>query len=254
MTERTSLWGLRLLAIFTAVVVWFFASGGKREKISEKLVDAAVTFNSPRGLILLDPVQTVKVRLRGPDRRIRNLAPYVVDVVVDLTGVESGQVDINLGEENVLRPDDVSVVSIEPNTLRLRIDRETTRQLPVLPRIVGEPAAGAVPHSPSVNPPTATVSGPSTLLAGLESVTTSPVSLDGHAFTFQERVPIVPPDPLIRILEPSVVIVGIQMDTPGLPPLDDAPSAGDAGPAAGNSSRLHDPPAVRHRRDPGSLR
>jgi len=234
MTERASLWGLRFLAIFTAVVVWFFASGGKREKISEKLVDAAVTYNSPRGLILLDPVQTVKVRLRGPDRRIRNLAPYVVDVVADLTGVDSGQVDLNLAEENVLRPDDVSVVSIEPNTLRLRIDREATRQLPVLPRIVGEPAAGAVPHTPTVSPPTATVAGPQTLLAGLESVTTSPISLDGHAFTFQERVPIVPPDPLIRILEPSVVIVGIPMDTPGLPRYEEDVGADDGAAPAGD--------------------
>ncbi len=231
MTERGSLWGLRVLAVFTAIIVWFFASGGKRERTSEKLVDAAVTYNSARGLILLDPIQTVKVRLRGPDRRIRNLAPYVVDVVADLTGVSSGQVDINLSEENVLRPDDVSVVSIEPNTLRLLIDREATRQVPVLARIVGEPAAGAVPHTPTVNPSMATVAGPQTLLRRLDSVTTSPVSLDGHAFSFQERVPIVPPDPLIRVLEPAVVIVGIQMDTPGLPRAGEEDRAGDGGDA-----------------------
>jgi hypothetical protein len=63
----------------------------------------------------------------------------------------------------------------------------------------------------------ATVAGPQSLLAGLDSVTTSPVSLDGHAFSFQERVPIAPPDPLVRVLEPSVVVVSIPMDTPGLP-------------------------------------
>lgn len=240
MTERSSLWGLRLLALFTAVVLWFFSSVGKREKLSEKLVDAAVTYNSTRGLILLDPVQNVKVRLRGPDRRIRNLAPYVVDVVVDLTGTDSGQVDVNLRPENVLRPDDVSVVSIEPNTLRLRIDREATRQLPVLARIVGEPAAGAVPHAATVTPPVATVAGPQSLLAGLDSVTTSPVSLDGHAFSFQERVPIAPPDPLVRVLEPSVVVVSIPMDTPGLPregEQDSADPPGDSRPPSAPGPR-----------------
>lgn len=242
MTERSSLWGLRALAVFTAVIVWFFASGGKRERVSEKLVDAAVTYNSTKGLILLDPVQTVKVRLRGPDRRIRNLAPYVVDVVADLTGVTPGQVDISLTEENVLRPDDVSVVSIEPNSLRLLIDRETTRQVPVLARIVGEPAAGAVPHTPTVSPSTATVAGPQTLLNRLDSVTTSPVSLDGHAFTFQERVSIAPPDPLIRVIEPAAVVVAIQMDTPGLP-REGEKEAGDAG---------EKPPAVAPKPTAGS--
>ena len=214
MTERTSLWGLRLLAIFAAILVWFFASVGKRERLSEKLIDAAVTYNPPRGLILLDPVQSVKVRLRGPDRRIRNLAPFVVDVLVELADTDPGTVDLHLGPENVLRPEEVEVVSIEPNTLRLRVDREGQRRLPVLPRIVGEPAAGAEPHTPTVTPGIATVAGPQSLIASLASVTTSPISLDGHALSFSQTVPVVAPDPLIRVLEPTTVTVLIPMETP----------------------------------------
>lgn len=214
MTTSTQLWGLRLLAVFAAVVVWFFASVGKRERLSEKQIDAALTYNTPRGLILLDPVQSVKVRLRGPDRRIRNLAPFVVDVMVDLTGYEPGAADIHLAPENVLRPDEIDVLSVEPNSLRLRLDREGNRQLPVVPRIVGEPAGGAVPGTPRVIPELANLQGPQSLLADLASVTTSPISLDGHALSFSQTVSIVPPDPLLRVLEPSVVTVQIPMVTP----------------------------------------
>jgi len=213
-TERASLWGLRALALFAAILVWFFASVGKRERLSEKLIDAAVTYNPPRGLILLDPVQTVKVRLRGPDRRIRNLVPYVVDVVVDLADSAPGTLDLHLGPENVLRPEEVEVVSVEPNTLRLRVDREGQRTLPVLPRIVGEPAAGASPLTPAVFPPTAVVAGPQSLISSLASVTTSPISLDGHALTFAQTVPVVSPDPLVRVLEPTTVTVQIPMESP----------------------------------------
>ena len=214
MTERASIWGLRALALFAAILVWFFASVGKRERLSEKLIDAAVTYNPPRGLILLDPVQTVKVRLRGPDRRIRNLVPYVVDVVVDLADSAPGTLDLHLGPENVLRPEEVEVVSVEPNTLRLRVDREGQRTLPVLPRIVGEPAAGASPLTPAVFPPTAVVAGPQSLISSLASVTTSPISLDGHALTFAQTVPVVAPDPLVRVLEPTTVTVQIPMESP----------------------------------------
>lgn len=214
MTERSSLWGLRLFAIFAAILVWFFASVGKRERLSEKLIDAAVTYNPPRGLILLDPVQTVKVRLRGPDRRIRNLAPFVVDVLVELADTDPGTVDLHLGPENVLRPEEVEVVSVEPNTLRLRVDREGQRRLPVLPRIVGEPAAGAEPHTPTVTPGIATIAGPQSLIASLASVTTSPISLDGHALSFSQTVSVVAPDPLVRVLEPTTVTVLIPMETP----------------------------------------
>ena len=227
MTERSSLWGLRMLALFAAILVWFFASVGKRERLSEKLIDAALSYNAPRGLILLDPVQTVKVRLRGPDRRIRNLAPFVVDVVVSLDRTEPGTVDVHLGPENVLRPEEVDVISVEPNTLRLRVDREGQRQLPVLPRIVGEPAAGAVPLSPRVVPETATIAGPQSLIANLASVTTSPISLDGHALSFSQTVPVVSPDPLVRVLEPTTVTVQIPMEAPdtGEQPADQPPPA-----------------------------
>ncbi len=238
MTERTSIWGLRLLALFAAILVWFFASVGKRERLSEKLIDAAVTYNPPRGLILLDPVQTVKVRLRGPDRRIRNLAPFVVDVVVELADTDPGTVDLHLGPENVLRPEEVEVVSVEPNTLRLRVDREGQRRLPVLPRIVGEPAAGAEPHTPTVTPGIATVAGPQSLIASLASVTTSPISLDGHALSFTQTVSVVAPDPLIRVLEPTTVTVLIPMETPD----------------AGEDSGTDPPPRPRSERSGGGRR
>lgn len=238
MTERTSIWGLRLLALFAAILVWFFASVGKRERLSEKLIDAAVTYNPPRGLILLDPVQTVKVRLRGPDRRIRNLAPFVVDVLVELADTNPGTVDLHLGPENVLRPEEVEVVSVEPNTLRLRVDREGQRRLPVLPRIVGEPAAGAEPHTPTVTPGIATVAGPQSLIASLASVTTSPISLDGHALSFSQTVSVVAPDPLIRVLEPTTVTVLIPMETPD----------------AGEDSGTDPPPRPRSERGGGGRR
>ena len=88
--RRANLWGLRMLAVFAAVAVWFSTSFVKRERVSEKLIDATVTYNPSRGIIILDPLQTVKVRLRGPDRQIRTLAPHVVDVVIEVSGVASG--------------------------------------------------------------------------------------------------------------------------------------------------------------------
>ena len=133
---------------------------------------------------------------------------------VTLADSAPGTLDLHLGPENVLRPEEVEVVSVEPNTLRLRVDREGQRTLPVLPRIVGEPAAGASPLTPAVFPPTAVVAGPQSLISSLASVTTSPISLDGHALTFAQTVPVVSPDPLVRVLEPTTVTVQIPMESP----------------------------------------
>ena len=219
--RRASLWGLRLLAILAAVAVWFSTSYVKRERVSEKLIDATVTYNPGGGIIILDPLHTVKVRWRGPDRQIRTLAPHVVDVVIEVSGVAIGTLDVQLDESNVLRPEGLEVVAIEPNSIPLRLDRERTQMLKVSPRLVGEPAAGAEPLSPIAHPDAVEVTGPESLLAGITAATTSPITLDGHALSFKQTVSVVPPNPLVRIVQPSVVTVEVPMHFPGAAAAED---------------------------------
>lgn len=215
MTERAGRWGLRALALAGALTVWFFSSVEKRERISEKVVDASVTYNLPRGTILLDPIQSVKVRLRGPDRQLRTLSPWAIDVVVDVSESSGGGIDVvHLTAADVQRPDPIDAVSIEPNSIPVRLDVEAIRTLPVLPRIVGEPAGGSVPADIVTVPESAIVRGPQSLLANLDSLTTSPVSLDGHAFSFNQTVSVIPPDPLIRVVQPTTVLVRVPMVVP----------------------------------------
>ena len=211
MRESTRRMGLRLLALLAALVVWWVASVEKREQISERVVDASVSFNSSPGMILLDPIQTVKVRLRGPDRRVRGISPFEIDLVVDVEGDWPGTRVILLSPENVVVPTDVEVRSIEPNSLAIRVDREATALLPVLPRLVGEPAGGAVPGDARVVPDKVTVRGPEGIISGLTSVATNAVSLDGHALSFAQTVSVVSPDPLVRVVEPPFVTVQVPM-------------------------------------------
>jgi len=218
-TERAGRWGLRILALVGAIVVWWFVSVEKRERVSEKVVDASLSYSPSPGLILLDPQQTVKVRLRGPERRIRAIAPFELDVVVDVQADGPGVMPVQLRSDNVLAPDEVEVVSIDPNTLELRLDREALAELPILVRLTGEPAGGTVPGDPIPKPPRARVRGPATIVSSLSAVFTSPISLDGHALDFSQTVSVVSSDPLVRIVEPLFVTVQIPMHVPE--PLDD---------------------------------
>jgi hypothetical protein len=215
MTERAGRWGLRALAVAGALTVWFFSSVEKRERISEKVVDASVTYNLPRGTVLLEPIQSVKVRLRGPDRQLRTLSPWAIDVVIDVSDSTGGGLDVvHLTAADVERPDGIDAVSIDPNSIPVRLDVEAVRTLPVVPRIVGEPAGGSVPGDVATLPDAALVRGPQSLLANLDSLTTSPVSLDGHAFSFDQTVSVIPPDPLIRVVQPTTVLVRVPMVVP----------------------------------------
>src|SRR5262249_38881882 len=90
-------WGLRGLALGIALGLWFNFSFEAREAPSERLVEAAVSYNRPRGFIVLDPVPSLNVRLRGSSKAVRRLSPFQVAVQVDLSRYTEGTWTVNLG-------------------------------------------------------------------------------------------------------------------------------------------------------------
>lgn len=215
MSERGRAWSLRLLALGIAIGIWFNASVEDRLVPSEKVVEAGVSYNRPRGFVIINPVQSVKVRLTGSEKEIRQLNPFNVDVQVELTQRQAGSATITLGAENVRAPKNLEVSSIEPSTIRVELEREISQRLPVVPILMGKPAAGTVVDDPEVFPSQVLVTGPESLLSRVESLPTRPIRLEGHAATFEEIVPVVPPDPLIQIIQPAQVTVKIPIRRPG---------------------------------------
>lgn len=224
MSEGLRTWGLRLLALGIAVSLWFSVSLEDRQALSERLVEASVSYDRPTGYIVLNQVPSVRVRLRGGSKQVRQLNPFQVNVQVELARASPGRFSVNLGPENVLLPEGLEVVSIEPNAIQVELEQELSRRLPVVPKLVGEPAAGAViAGTTEVFPNQVLVSGPASLVQRTAALETVPIYLEGHALSFEVEVPVVPPDPLVHIVQPSRVTVRIPLRQPGndeVPPGD----------------------------------
>ena len=223
MSDGLRTWGLRLLALGIALALWFSISLEDRQELSERVVDASISYDWPRNFVILDPQSSVRVRVRGSSKQVRELNPYLVNVQVELTTTEPGTHTINLSPEDVLLPGDLEVVSIEPNAIRVDLEREVSQRLPVIPQLVGEPPAGAVVEEAEVFPNLVLVSGPESLLAKIESLETAPINLAGHARSFQEEVSVLSPDPLVQIVQAPRVLVSIPIRQPGS---DDGPAPG----------------------------
>ena len=215
MSDGLRTWGLRALELGIAIALWFSISLEDRHALSERLVEAGVSYDRPRGFIILDQEPSVRVRVRGGSKQVRELNPYQVNVQVELTRPAPGTFRINLGPENVLLPEGLEVVSIEPNLIKVDLEAEVTKRLPVVPKLTGEPAAGSVVEEPLVFPNLVLISGPDSLVRQTESLETVPISLDGHALPFDVEVPVIAPDPLVRIVQPTRVTVRIPMRQPG---------------------------------------
>lgn len=215
MNEWARTWGLRLLALGIAIGIWFNVSVEDRLVFSEKVVEASVTYSSPRGFIIASPgLQSVNVRLKGSKKAIRQLNPYEVNVQVDLSQRQIGLANITLATKDVQVPDGMEAISIEPNTVRVDLEREVSLRVPVLPEFVGKPVAGSTLGEPEVSPNQVLVTGPEPMLTRLDSLSTRPISLEGHAQTFDERVEVVSPSQLIQIAPAGMVTVRVPITPP----------------------------------------
>jgi YbbR domain-containing protein len=213
-SERWRLSALRFMALGLALLLWMLVTVERRgDRPADKVVEATVTYNPPPGMIVLDPQARVRVRLRGSESAIRRVNPYQIDVQVEVDEPRAGFAEVQLQPENVLMPEGLEVISIEPNVLRLHLDHEVRRLLPVEVPLTGEPAGGAEAGRPRVTPEQILVVGPSDILDKVDRLRTNPISLDGHAFDFQESTLVLVPDPLLQ-LQTQVVSVHVPMAQP----------------------------------------
>lgn len=215
--ERKSTWGLKLLAIALAVTAWVALTVEKPESVSEKTVEASIRYDNFPNLIVKDKVETVTVGLRGPESKIGQANSNNVSVIVELANPSKGIFEVPLTQDNVTLPnEDLEVISFDPNIIPLELDREARQLIQVRAQLEGEPAAGAVVEHVEVNPSSVLVRGPETELQKLTTVTTTPVSLSGHAITFEEQAAVLPPPlTLVSVVQPALVTVRVHMVIPG---------------------------------------
>jgi len=222
LSESRNTWGLRLLAVALAVTAWFVFTVEKRERLSEKVIEATVRYDNFPGLIIVERLESVRVGVRGTVSEMRALNPFAVDVFVELSNPDKGVFEVPLTSDNVFLPGDLEVVSIDPNILNLELVREALALKPVKVDWDDEPAAGAIVQHAEVVPPNVLVRGPEDVVRLISTLSTTPVSLTGHALDFQEQAAVLPPDPLVTIVQPTVVNVRVRMMIPGTQ-LEDTP-------------------------------
>jgi len=199
--------GTMVLALLLAAVVWYGKALERRERISEKQLEASVTLvNVPADMVITSEVpRALVLRVRGPLSRLRGLDPAQTGVVVDLRGAGEGEHEFAVETRNVAVPEGIEVLVVSPAQVPLRLERVIQRRIPVRPRIVGEPAEGMDVGKVDAQPTTVLVSGPRLQLEALRSVTTDAISVDGAEGPVEAVVTVRSPLPLVRILEPLAV-------------------------------------------------
>ena len=205
--------GTLVLALVLACLVWYASARDRRERISERQLDASLTLvNVPPDMVITSEVpRFLSLRVRGPLSRLRSLEPAQTGVVIDLRGAGEGEREFPVETRNVAVPPGMEVLAVSPSSLPLRLERLARRRVPIKVTLVGKPAEGMMVVAVGLEPADALVSGPRLQLEALGSAATEPVSIDGADGAIAALVGLRSPNPLMRIVEPLSVRVTVQV-------------------------------------------
>jgi YbbR domain-containing protein len=160
---------------------------------------------------MASPPDTVEVRLRGPSGSIGRLLPGEVVAVLDLTAARSGTRLFHLLADEVRVPYGVSVAQVNPAAIPLTFEPSSTRSVPVLPVVDGEPAPGYRVGRIVSTPEQVVVVGPTSHVASVSSATTEPVSVANATGAVLDRVTVGVSNDLVRLDQPQTATVTVEI-------------------------------------------
>jgi len=208
--------GLKIISLLIAIALWLAVSN---EPPSEAAVNVAIVFrNMPEDLeISSENIPSAQVRVRGPERLVRQLQPSDVHAEIDLTGMKPGERTFDLTANQIGLPDKLRAVQIVPSQIHLLFDKKTTKTIPVRPRVVGTFATGYSIAQVKSDPETIEIVGPKKSVDGVESAITDPVDVSGliDRTTFSRHAYV--SDPLIQVVDPHPVRITIIMERAPVP-------------------------------------
>jgi YbbR domain-containing protein len=190
---------LKFLSLLLATGLWFMIS--RDEQPAEVAIRAPIVFQHvPEQIeISTESIPEAQIRVRGPERTIRQLKINEVQAEIDLTGVKSGDRTFDLTSQQVRHPRDVEIKQVVPSQLRLSFDTRMTREVPVSPRVTGIFASGAEIVKKDWDPLRVTISGPRRHVERIDAATTDPIDATGTSGTATFTTNVYVADPLVLV-------------------------------------------------------
>jgi YbbR domain-containing protein len=198
--------GWKLLSLATAVVVWGVVAN--EPELSTFATVGVEYRNLPENLeISSDPVNTVKLELRGPSGQLRDVRDGVAspEVILDMSKVQSGDRTFPIGDGSVKLVRGVQLVRAIPSEVRFRFEHRADRTVRVTPRF--RDREGYEVSGFTVTPDSIAIAGPASRVALVDTVQTDQVNVPPRAGSFEYPVNVFVDDPYIRFPNVSRVTV-----------------------------------------------
>jgi len=206
---------LKVLSLLLAGGLWWQISPD--EQPAEVALGAPVVFQHvPQHLeISSESIPEAQIRVRGPERVIRQLQPNEVHAEIDLGDAKAGERTFDLTSQQVRHPSDITVVQVVPSQLHLSFDTRLTREIEIHPRVTGNFPDGEQITRVDVDPPRITITGPKHHVEQVDAATTDPLDATGTRGSAVFTTNVYVPDPLVQVVKPISIRVTVLVQKVG---------------------------------------
>lgn len=189
--------GLKALSLLLAAGLWLLIS--RDEEPAEVALRAPIVFQHvPSQLeISSESIPEAQIRVRGPERIVRQLQANEVRAEIDLAEARAGERTYELTSRQVRHPRDVTIVQVLPAQLSLTFDTPSSREVDIHPRVTGL-AAGDQAKA-EADPPRVTITGPRRHVEKIAEATTDPIDVSGLRSSGVFTTNVYIGDPLVQV-------------------------------------------------------
>ncbi len=196
--------GYKMLAVCLAFLLWYYVAA-QLNPLAKQTYAIPLELNpSTTQLLSTTPLPDVTITVSGLKTLVDPLQGQDIHAYVDVSGQTAGISNLTV---KISVPDNIQVLSFYPQTVRLSLDYLAQKKVPVLAELQGQPASGYMTLTPAVTPAQITVSGPRSLLSGIQYAQAN-VPLQGATANVTLQVPIQVAQPSASLqIDPNVAEV-----------------------------------------------
>src|SRR6202167_5672211 len=203
---------LKILSLVLATGLWLVISPDQEP--AEVAVRVPIEFQHvpPQLEISSVTIPDAQIRVRGPERLIRELRSGDVHAELELGDAKPGERTFDLTAQQIRLQRNLIVVQVVPGQVHLSFDTRLTREVEIRPRVTGNFAVGERIGKVLVDPEKIKITGPRHHVELVDAATTDPVDASGSSTqaTFVTNVYV--PDALVQVVEPTPVRVTVIME------------------------------------------
>lgn len=193
--------GLKVLALLITAVLWLSVASRPESQITLQNVPVLLRNlpDSPPLTVTNFNTASARVSIRGPRDVLDTLRTSDVTAIADFKDVEPGVRIIQLALDKSTLPTSVKAEVIEPRNIRVTVEREESKEVPIRPRFDGVPPAGYEVIGWHISPNAVQIVGAESHIRDISHVSTETVTLSDKTEAYSEQVDIIIDSPEVSI-------------------------------------------------------